>query len=107
MSEFVSGMIVGAAVMVLFMDRYDVVFVGFPIWWYTAPRIIASFLESYDFADKTVIPFATSGGSGMGSIDRELSACCAAGTKWKTGKLLSGRVDTNALQSWVRQLDLP
>ncbi len=89
------------------MERYDAVFVGFPIWWYTAPRIIASFLESYDFSGKTVIPFATSGGSGMGSIDRELIACCAAGTKWKTGKLLGSGVDATTLQSWVRQLDLP
>lgn len=48
------------------MAQYSAVFVGFPIWWYQAPRIIETFLESYDFAGKTVIPFATSGGSGMG-----------------------------------------
>ena len=48
------------------MGQYDTVFVGFPIWWYEAPRIIHTFLESYDFSGKTVIPFATSGGSGMG-----------------------------------------
>ena len=49
------------------MDAYSVVFVGFPIWWYTAPSIIKTFLESYDFAGKTVIPFCTSGGSGIGT----------------------------------------
>ena len=49
------------------MAQYDTVFVGFPIWWYVAPTIINTFLEAYDFSGKTVIPFATSGGSGMGS----------------------------------------
>ena len=48
------------------MAQYDIVFVGFPIWWYVAPRIIQTFLESYDFSGKTVVPFATSGGSDMG-----------------------------------------
>lgn len=52
------------------MDSYDTVFVGFPIWWYVAPTIIDTFLESYDFSGKTVIPFATSGGSGMGQNRR-------------------------------------
>ena len=56
------------------MADYDVVFVGFPIWWYVAPRIIETFLESYDFAGKTIIPFATSGGSGMGRTVDELKA---------------------------------
>ena len=48
------------------MDGYDTIFVGFPIWWYVAPAIINTFLESYDLTGKTIIPFATSGGSGMG-----------------------------------------
>ena len=48
------------------MEQYEAVFVGFPIWWYVAPTIINTFLESYDFSGKTIIPFATSGGSGMG-----------------------------------------
>lgn len=58
------------------MDQYDTVFVGFPIWWYVAPTIINTFLDEYDFSGKTVIPFATSGGSGMGKtlegIEKEL-----------------------------------
>ena len=58
------------------MDEYDTVFVGFPIWWYVAPTIINTFLESYDFSGKTVIPFATSGGSGMGKTDSVLKKCC-------------------------------
>ena len=56
------------------MDQYDTVFVGFPIWWYVAPTIINTFLESYDFSGKTVAAFATSGGSGMGS--QEIRTIC-------------------------------
>jgi len=54
------------------MENYDTVFVGFPIWWYATPTIINTFLESYDFSGKTVIPFATSGSSGMGDTDKRL-----------------------------------
>lgn len=68
------------------MDEYDTVFVGFPIWWYVAPTIINTFLESYDFSGKTVIPFATSGGSGMGKTDSVLKKCCSDKTIWKQGK---------------------
>ena len=56
------------------MEQYDTVYVGFPIWWYVAPTIINTFLESYDFSGKTVIPFATSGGSGMGKTEAVLHA---------------------------------
>ena len=55
------------------MEKYDVVFVGFPIWWYVAPTIIHTFLESYDFSGKTIVPFATSGGSGMGKTNTKLA----------------------------------
>ena len=68
------------------MAQYDTVFVGFPIWWYQAPRIIETFLESYDFAGKTVIPFATSGGSGMGKTNQELAPSCPGAL------LMEGRV---------------
>ena len=57
------------------MEKYDVIFVGFPIWWYVAPTIINTFLESYDFSRKTIIPFATSGGSGMGRTNEKLVLC--------------------------------
>ena len=55
------------------MEDYDIVWIGFPIWWYVAPTIIYTFLESYDFSGKTIIPFATSGGSGMGKNNRNLT----------------------------------
>ena len=67
------------------MEQYDVIYVGFPIWWYVAPTIINTFLESYDLSDKTVIPFATSGGSGMGNTNVELAPSCV-GAILKDGK---------------------
>lgn len=84
---------------------YDTVFVGFPIWWYQAPRIIETFLESYDFSGKTVIPFATSGGSGMGGED-VLQAACSKETKWLSGKRLSSRESAAGVQKWVESLHL-
>ena len=59
------------------MEQYDVVFVAFPIWWYVAPTIINSFLEQYHLSGKTIIPLATSGGSGMGKTNEELVPSCA------------------------------
>ena len=80
--------------------QYDRVFLGFPIWWYTAPKIILSFLESYDFAGRTVIPFATSGGSGMGNVSKELAAACP-GADVAAGRLLNGRLSADALRQWA------
>lgn len=88
------------------MDGYDVVFVGFPIWWYVAPRIIQTFLESYDFSGKTVIPFATSGSSGMGKTDEVLKKSCPDSTKWKTGKRFSCAESLSAIKAWMDGLDL-
>ena len=87
------------------MGKYGVVFVGFPIWWYVAPTIINTFLESYDFSGKTVIPFATSGGSGMGKTDENLRPSCSKETNWKPGKLLN-RASEDALRAWVDGLGL-
>ena len=63
------------------MDRYDTVFVGFPVWWYVEPRIVDTFLESYDFTGKTMIPFATSGGSGIGGAQKSMKEHCP-GAVW-------------------------
>ena len=87
------------------MEQYDVVFVGFPIWWYVAPTIINTFLEGYDFSGKTVIPFATSGGSGMGRTEDALRPSCSRETKWKPGKRF-GNVDKAALAAWVQSLGI-
>ncbi len=88
------------------MAEYDLVFLGFPIWWYTAPRIINTFLESYDFSNKTVVLFATSGGSGLGNTAKDLKSSCDKTTKIISGKLLNGRPSKAELKSWAESLKL-
>jgi len=88
------------------MEEYDTVFIGFPIWWYVAPTIINTFLESYDFSGKTVIPFATSGSSGMGDTDKWLHHSCSKETKWRSSKRLSGDAKADSLKKWVEELKL-
>ncbi len=84
------------------MEEYDTIFIGFPIWWYVAPTIINTFLESYDFRGKTIIPFATSGGSGMGKTVEVLKPLCLS-ANWEKGKMLN-RVSDRELEDWVRGL---
>lgn len=88
------------------MADYDVVFVGFPIWWYVAPTIINTFLESYDFAGKTIVLFATSGGSGFGKTVAGLKNSVDKTTVIKEGKLLNGRNSAADLKAWVDSLNL-
>lgn len=83
------------------MDEYDAVYVGFPIWWYVAPTIIDTFLESYDFSGKTVIPFATSGGSGMGKTVDVLKKVCPNAT-WKAGGIVN-RMTASELAKWAEK----
>ena len=71
------------------MEQYDTVFVGFPVWWYVEPRIVDTFLEGSDFSGKTLIPFATSGGSGIATAEKSLKAHCP-GASWARGQLLNG-----------------
>lgn len=87
------------------IDEYDVIFVGFPIWWYVAPTIINTFLESYDFSNKTIIPFCTSGGSGVGKTDALLHRSCNDSVKWKACKLLNNVSDQDILR-WLNSLDI-
>lgn len=87
------------------MEAYDTVFVGFPVWWYVEPRIIDTFLESYDFSGKTIVPFATSGGSGLGKAPQRMQEI-AAGSRVVAGKLLNGRPSADALRAWVKGLGL-
>ena len=81
------------------MERYGTVFVGFPIWWYVEPRIVDTFLEGHDLSGKTVIPFATSGGSGIGGAEKSMRARCP-GAVWKPGRLLNG----SGGAAWARGL---
>jgi flavodoxin len=86
------------------MSDYDTIFVGFPIWWYMAPTIINTFLESYDLTNKTIIPFATSGGSEMGRTNQNLSPSCP-NSKLLEGKVLND-VSPRGMLSWVKSLNL-
>ena len=87
------------------IEDYDTIFLGFPIWWYTAPTIINTFLESYDFTGKTVILFATSGGSGFGKTAADLKVS-AKGAVIRDGKLLNGRQTRESLAAWVSSLSV-
>ena len=87
------------------MEDYDTVFVGFPIWWYVAPTIINTFLESYDLTGKTVIPFATSGGSGMGKTNVKLQPSCP-NSKLIEGKVFKKSISKSELAVWVDGLKL-
>ena len=84
------------------MPQYDVVFVGFPVWWYREPSIIDTFMESYDFAGKTVIPFATSGGSDLGDSAANMQKL-AKGAKVVNGKRFSGNASAAELKAWAGQ----
>lgn len=85
---------------------YDAIFVGFPIWWYLAPTIINTFLESYDFSGKIIVPFATSGGSGFGRTMEKLRPSVSGAVIWKEPKLLNGSPSKDTLAEWVESLQL-
>lgn len=87
------------------MEEYDTVFIGFPIWWYVAPTIINTFLESYHFSGKPIIPFATSGGSGMGRTNENLKPSCP-GAVLMPGKMLNGSLSETELKNWVENIGL-
>ena len=87
------------------MSDYDTVFVGFPVWWYVAPTIINTFLESYDMSGKTIVPFATSGGSGMGKTNEKLLPSCK-GAKLMEGKVFKSSASASELSKWVDGLNL-
>lgn len=86
------------------VESYDVIFVGYPIWWGAAPRVVNSFLESYDFGGKTVVPFATSGGSPIGNAAEYLGVSCPSTTTFRRGKLFGGRPSDSELTSWLDSL---
>ena len=85
------------------MAQYDTVFVGFPVWWYREPSIIDTFAEAYDFGGKTIVPFCTSGGSGIGPSGENLQALTKT-AKVLPGARFSGRVSAEELKRWVESL---
>ena len=88
------------------IDDYDVIYLGFPIWWYVAPTIINTFLEKYDFSGKKIILFATSGGSKFGETVEELKVSVSADTEIVEGKLLNGRQSIASIKAWTDTLNI-
>lgn len=86
------------------IESYDVIFIGFPIWWYVAPTIINTFLESYDFSGKKIVLFATSGGSGFGNTVKELKNSVSETTVIREWKILNGTPSAEQLRMWLNHL---
>lgn len=89
-----------------YVEDYDTIFVGFPIWWYVAPTIINTFLECYDFSGKKIVLFATSGGSGFGNTVEELKNSVSDTAQLIEGGLLNGKQTYQSVSAWVDSLDL-
>lgn len=87
------------------MEQYDVVFLGYPIWWGDAPRIVSTFVESYDFSGKTIVPFCTSGSSDIGSSASNLEKL-TSGATWLSGKRFSGSSSHTEIVDWLNSLGL-
>lgn len=87
------------------MDQYNVVFLGYPIWWGEAPKIINTFVEAYDLSGKTIIPFCTSGSSGIGNSAKNLSTATNDVT-WLDGKRFSSSTTSDELLEWANSLEL-
>lgn len=86
------------------MDQYQILFIGYPIWWGDAPRIISTFMESYDFSGKTIIPFCTSGGSGISSSAENLEKL-TNGANWLEGKRLNGSDSQDTIMEWAESME--
>lgn len=85
------------------LDHYDTILLGFPIWWYTAPAIIRTFVENNDLSGKRVILFATSGGSGLGETAKQLATLCP-GAHFENGQVFSSHVNDHQLSQWLDQI---
>ena len=88
------------------MAQYDIIFLGYPIWWGEAPRIVDTFMESYDFSGKTIVPFCTSASSGIGSSARNLHDLCAEDVTWLDGSRLGGSTSREDMVEWINGLGL-
>ena len=87
------------------MAQYDVIFLGYPIWHGQAPKIMYTFVESYDLSGKTIVPFCTSGSSGIGSSATNLAAA-STGAEWRPGNRFSGSASQDTVTDWVNGLDI-
>ena len=89
------------------VEAYDTIFIGFPIWWYTAPTIIRTFLEAYDFTDKIIVYFATSGGTDVMKATTDLMEVLNGKGKTRGGILMNSKITDQMLKTWIRSLQLP
>lgn len=87
------------------MEQYDIVFIGYPIWWGEAPRIVSTFMENYDFSGKMIVPFCTSASSGIGSSATNLEKL-TSGATWLSGKRFNGSDSKDTVMEWVNSLGL-
>ena len=85
------------------MESYDVVIIGFPIWWGIAPRVVETFLESYNMSGKVIAPFCTSGGSGVGRSDMALHKNVNGDAKWIKGREIN-RPNENEIKKWINEI---
>lgn len=85
------------------MEQYDTIYLGYPIWWGRAPQIISTFLESYNFDGKTIVPFCTSASSGIGSSDTNLHGLTSPGTNWLAGRRFSGGASRDVVAEWLSE----
>ena len=88
------------------VEKYDVIFLGFPVWWYVAPTIVNTFLEKYDFSGKTIVLFITSGGSGFGNTAAELAVSVDKSAKIIEGKRFNYKTSVEELKEWAKDLDI-
>jgi len=88
------------------MEKYNIIFLGYPIWWGQAPKIIYTFLESYDFSGKTIVPFCTSGSSPIGTSASNLKKLCSNNTTWLSGSRFAGNTSRSAVVTWINELGL-
>lgn len=86
------------------LEEYSVIYLGFPIWWYTAPTIINTFLEAYDFSDKIIVPFATSGSSGMEKVIDDLKGSGSPTTKWVEGKRFENNASDEEILEFISKI---
>ncbi len=84
-------------------DNYDTIYLGFPIWWGTAPTVVHTFLEKYDFSGKKIIVFATSGSSGLGNTANNLKSSVSTSAKIVEGKVLNGNPSVDELKQWAEK----
>jgi len=87
------------------IGNYDIIFLGYPIWWGQAPKIVYTFMEGYDFSGKTIVPFCTSGSSGIGSSAANLQKLCSASTVWLPGFRFAANASQSSIKTWLNEFD--